>query len=512
MNKIIFLLVVLIFLTACVREQATSDMPKKIREPAVAGQFYPFESGAISDKIQRFLKDIPPRKIAGQVRALIVPHAGYDYSGPVAAWAFKALQGKKIRTAVMIGNSHQAYFDGAAVDDSDFWQTPLGEVAVDRELADKLVAAGGGAIKFDGAPHQTDHNLEVQLPFLQSVLAGEFKIVPIEFGNKDDGAYKKLAQALKDNLDESDLVVVSTDMSHYPKYADANKIDTATLEKIKTGKAAELEKYLAEAENAGYVNEQTALCGADAVKTAMELSNLADWEEIEILKYMNSGDVPGIGDKSQVVGYGAVAFFQSLKSKVESQNASATSSAAVANGELNKEQQETLLKIARETVEVYVKTGEVPEFNVRDIRLNQKQGAFVTLDKNGQLRGCIGQIVPSDEPLWRVVRDMAVAACSEDGRFAPVSKDELDKLEYEVSVLSAPERIDDWRKIELGKHGVIIRQGGRSGVFLPQVAADTGWPLEEFLSQLCWQKAGLPPDCYKDKDTEILVFTAQVFE
>ena len=497
----------------------------------MVGQFYPSEPGAVSDQIERFLKQTTPsitspgpsfvrrgtsaerESGSGQIRAIMVPHAGYDYSGAVAAYAFKALQGRKVNTVVMIGNSHQAYFDGAAIDDSDAWQTPLGQAAVDKKLADKLVVAGGGAIKFDSAPHQADHNLEVELPFLQTVLSPGFKIVPVEFGNKDDGGYKKLARALAANLGENDLVVISTDMSHYPKYADANKIDQGTLEKIKSGDVAELEKYAATVEQASYANEQTALCGIDAVKTVMELANLAGWDEIKILKYMNSGDAP-IGDKNQVVGYGAVAFAQveSVKVKVENEIANATSAEAVATGGLNIKQQQTLLKIAKDTVEIYVKTGRVPEFSVADEKLNEKQGAFVTLDENGQLRGCIGQIVPLDQPLWQVVRDMAVAACSEDYRFSPVSQDELDELEYEVSVLSAPWRIDDWRKIKLGEQGVIIRKGNHSGVFLPQVAVETGWSLEEFLSQLCRQKAGLPSDAYKDKDTEILVFTAQVFK
>jgi len=184
----------------------------------------------------------------------------------------------------------------------------------------------------------------------------------------------------------------------------------------------------------------------------------------------------------------------------------------VKNNLLNKLEQQELLKIARETVENYVIHGKMPEFDVANGRLNEKQGAFVTLSKDGQLRGCIGQIVPIDEPLWRVVRDMAIAACSEDGRFNPVGKDELRQLEYEISVLSTPEPIDDWRKIKLGEHGVIIKQGGRSGVFLPQVATETCWSLEEFLSELCSQKAGLSPEAYKDKDTQILTFTAQVIK
>lgn len=174
--------------------------------------------------------------------------------------------------------------------------------------------------------------------------------------------------------------------------------------------------------------------------------------------------------------------------------------------------QKILLKIAKEAVESFVRHGQAPEFKVADERLNKKQGAFVTLTKNGQLRGCIGQIAPSAEPLWRVVRDMAVAAASQDYRFKPVGEGEPDELEYEISVLSAPEKIADWRKIKLGKHGVIIKKAGRGGVFLPQVALETGWTLTEFLSQLCCQKAGLSPDCFKDKDTEIQIFTAQVFK
>jgi hypothetical protein len=517
-KKLLFLLLIIIVLTACAKQQATNDMPKKIRQPAVAGQFYPSEPGAISDQIQRYLKQAPEQKITGEIKAIMVPHAGYDFSGPVAAYAFKQLAGKKINTAVIISNSHKAYFDGVAIDSSDAWRTPLGTVEVDKQLADKLVAAAS-VIKYDGSVHGQDHILEVEIPFLQTVLEGDFKIVPVLFGNKYDGNYKKLAQALKDNLGANDLVVISSDLSHYPKYEDANKIDQGTLEKIKTGQAVELADYVKRVESSGHANEQTVLCGIDAVKTVLELKRLAGWDKIEILKYANSGDVPGIGDKSQVVGYGAVVFLskkfplkadQPLAEEVRSEKENADVTWSI--GELNVDEQKILLKIAKETVESFVATGKVPEFKITDQRLKQKQGAFVTLTKNGQLRGCIGQIVPSNKPLWQVVRDMAVAAGSQDGRFDPVSKNESDKLKYEISVLSVPVSIDDWRKIELGKQGVIIKQGSRSGVFLPQVATETGWSLEEFLSELCWQKVGLAPSCYKDKDTQILVFTAQVFK
>ena len=494
MRKLVFVFIIILFLTACSVEQASNDMPKEIRPPAVAGQFYPAAAEEITEQINGYLKQASTPPVEGEIKAIIVPHAGYDFSGQVAAYGFKLLKGVKINTAVLIGNSHTAYFDGAAIDSSDVWQTPLGQVAVDKELADKLIKADS-AIKYDASVHGQDHVLEVEIPFLQVVLAGNFKIVPIMLGNKADDSYKKLAKALKDNLGENDVVVVSSDMSHYPKHEDANKIDRGALEKIKSGKVDELEKYVESVENSGVANEQTVLCGIDAVKTLLELARLSGWDKIEVLKYLNSGDVSGIGDKNRVVGYGAVAFAQIQTA-----------------GGLNREQRELLLTMVKETVESFVTTGQAPEFDVTDERLKQKQGAFVTLTKNGQLRGCIGQIVPTDEPLWQVVREMAVAACSEDGRFNPVGENELNGLEYEVSVLSAPETIGDWRQIELGKHGVIIRKSGRSGVFLPQVAAETGWTLEEFLGQLCSQKAGLSPSCYKDKDTEIQIFSAQVFK
>ena len=248
----------------------------------------------------------------------------------------------------------------------------------------------------------------------------------------------------------------------------------------------------------GIDNEETTMCGIDGVRTVLEVCNLKQWNNIKILKYANSGDVSGIGGKKSVVGYGAVAFLKD-------------NNMASDNKILNQGQQQRLLEIAKTTVEDYVKDKKVMDFKINDERLNWQEGAFVTIHKNGELRGCIGQIISTGEPLWKAVRDMAIAAATEDNRFLPVSVDELRKLDYEISVLSAPEKIGDWRKIEFGKHGVIVKQGRRTGVFLPQVAEETGWSKEEFLSQLCTQKAGLPADCYKDKDAELFIFTAQVF-
>ena len=182
------------------------------------------------------------------------------------------------------------------------------------------------------------------------------------------------------------------------------------------------------------------------------------------------------------------------------------------NNTLNKKQQQELLDIARTSVENYIRYGKIAKFNISDERLNHKQGAFVTLRNSGKLRGCVGQIASSEKPLWQVVQDMAVAAAAKDDRFSPVSAEELEELKYEISVLSVPRKINSWQEVEMGKHGVIVKKGLRNGVFLPQVADETGWSKEEFLAQLCSRKAGLSTDCYKnDADVELEIFTAQVF-
>jgi len=490
------------------KEENNIKTYNNLRPSYSAGQYYPADKSRLEYKIEQYLTKADKIETDGDVKAIITPHAGLDFSGQVAASSYKLLTGRKINTAVIVCNSHAEYFSGLAVDNSDAWETPLGIVEVDQKLAAKLVNFDKD-IQFNGDIFRNqDQTLEVQIPFLQVVLKDNFKIVPVFFGNSHDDSYKKLAQALEKNLGPDDIVIISTDMSHYPNYGDANRVDKKTLEIIKSGDVSGLEEYIKEVASEKIPNEQTVLCGVDGVKTVMELANLMSWDKVEILKYANSGDID-IGDKSSVVGYGAMAFIDTKKQENTKTQKQENKKDV---GRLDDGQKGELLKIAKETVESFVREDNILNFEVEDERLNWREGAFVTLHKDGQLRGCIGQIVPSDKPLWQVVRDMAIAACSEDHRFKSVAFDELDKIDYEVSVLSVPKKIDDWQKIELGKQGVIVRKGIRSGVFLPQVADETGWSLEEFLSQLCWQKAGLAPDCYKnDKEVELQVYTAQVF-
>ncbi len=450
------------------------NMNKNIREPAVAGQFYPAKADILQKEINGYLNKVKMVENSG-IKALISPHAGYSFSGLVAASGYKNLVNQKINRVIILGNSHQHYFSGVAIDDHDYWQTPLGKVNIDRELAKKLTEISP-LIKFNSTPHDLEHSLEVQVPFLQTVIENDFTIVPILFGNTSQTESKLLAQALKDNLDPGDLIIVSTDLSHYLPTEQAEKIDQETLESI-------LSKDMPEGDNK--------LCGSDAVKTVLFLAQELNWSA-ELLKYSHSGQV--IGDNQKVVGYGSILFSNQIEN------------------ELNSEQQQELLKIARQTVEQYILKGKTFEPEIKDQRFQEINGAFVTLHNKGQLRGCIGNII-GQGPLGETVRDMAIAAATEDNRFLPVTEDELDSLDYEISVLSPPQKVSDWKKIELGRHGVVVKKGLRSGVFLPQVATDTGWSLEEFLNHLCVDKAGLALDCYKNDPTiELYTFTAQVFD
>ena len=467
-----------------------SKLYQNVRSPAVAGSFYPADEKELAGQVDNFLAEASPQKSAGAILGLMVPHAGYDYSGLVAGYGFKQLENQNIDTVILIGNSHHAYFEGAAVYPQGYFKTPLGEVEIDSDLAQKIISENE-KIKADTSVHSQEHSLEVELPFLQRVLKN-FKIVPILMGSGDFTDVEILAGAIVKNIKNKNVIVVaSSDMSHYPPYERANYADKKTYEAILTGQVEKLETVITQLENEKIPGAQTFLCGKDAVEVLMLVMQDLGASDIRLLKYANSGDTAL--DKSQVVGYGAIGFYGQGR-----------------GSELNLEEQQRLLEIAKLTTETYIKTGKMPKFSENTAALNQKLGVFVTLKKQGQLRGCIGSF-SNDLPLWLTVQQMAVAAATGDPRFSPVIEDELPQLDYEISVLSPLQKIDDWHEIELGRHGVEIKNGTNSGVFLPQVASETGWDLDTFMGQLCSQKAGLPWNCWQDKDTEIYVFTAQAF-
>lgn len=456
-----------------------------IRKPAVAGSFYPSEKFALGKIIDEFLEKAKLTKIDNNINAIIAPHAGYIYSGQVAAYAYKALVGKKIDTVILIGNSHKEYFDGISVFAKGYFRTPLGDIEINNDFAKKLMDYSN-KIYFKESVHQQEHSLEVQLPFLQRVLK-DFKIVPIILGNKP-GLVDILINALKNLINEKTLIIVSSDLSHYPNYDDAKYSDNKIIEAILTGKRENLIKVIIDLEKQRINNLQTCACGQDAIEVAMGLFNKA---EIKLLKYANSGDVAS--EKSQVVGYASILFIDSS-----------------ADLELSSKQQQRLLEIAKLAVENYIKKGKILKIEENDKDLNESLGVFITLKKDEELRGCIGTF-KSEIPLYENVVEMAIAAATQDPRFNSVEEDELNYLKYEISVLNSLKKVDSYKDVEIGKHGVQIKKGSQSGVFLPQVATENNWNRDEFLSILCSQKADLPSDCWKDNETEIYVFTAQVF-
>lgn len=476
------------------KKEDDSKMTKEklVRQPVKAGQFYPADPRELENQIDYFLEKTEPLQTEGEILALILPHAGYQFSGQVAAYGFKKLIDQDIDTVILIGNSHQEQFEGISVFKQGAFKTPLGEIEIDSELAQKIIEKDE-RISFRESAHSQEHSLEVQLPFLQETLKN-FKIVPIIFGNSSNNDWQILAQAIFKNIKEKKvLLIASSDLSHYPSYEEAKYADSKTIEAILTGEVEKLTETIQNLERENIPNAVTFACGIDGIKTVMLVARELAVKEIKLLKYANSGDV-ALGDKSQVVGYATIGFFKEIES-----------------GFLNKTQQEKLLTIAKNSVESFIRQAKIPEFQVEDPLLNENLGAFVTLKKQGQLRGCIGQFLPTDIPLYQLVTQMAIAAASQDIRFYPVKENELPELDYEISVLSPLEKIDDWQKIEIGKHGVLVKQGLQTGVFLPQVATENNWDLERFMGELCSQKAGLSWDCWRSKDVNLYIFTAQVF-
>jgi len=462
-----------------------------VREPIMAGQFYPSDKNDLLKEINHFLEQVKLSETKEQIKALIVPHAGYDFSGQTAAYAFKAVQGQEINKVILIGSSHNEYLQGAVIDGNDFWKTPIGNVDLDNDLRDLLIK-DSEFFKIDSVPHKPEHSLEVEVPFLQIVLK-DFKILPILISHQlKDNELEEISQILSKYIDKKTLVVASSDMSHYPDYENANYADKKIIEAILTGKLSVLKEVIMKIESEDIANLSVCLCAQKAVELVVRLMEKINDSQVELLQYTNSGGMD-IGDPLRVVGYGSFAFIEKPS-----------------NFNLNENQKQKLLEIAKTSVEKYVLEGKLSDFNIEDELLNEKLGAFVTLKKNGQLRGCIGSFEP-DIPLYQVVSQMAVSAAIKDRRFNPVEKNELNDLEYEISVLSPLKKINSWEEIEIGKHGVQVKKGLNSGVFLPQVAVENNWDLNKFMGELCFQKAGLDWNCWKSDEVDIHIFTADVF-
>ncbi len=479
--------VIILFAVTSFSTMAHADT--KIKRPNVSGQFYTAESQELSAQIGEFFQRADVEPADKHIDIVIAPHAGYIYSGAVAAYGFKAASRNKYTTIIILAPSHYFGFDGISVGLQDGFQTPLGVVVVDRTFAQRL-SDEDGKFHFAPEPFEREHALEVEIPFLQETFAN-FKIVPVIMGQPSFALLEKFAASLNKIIgDRNDvLVVVSTDLSHYHPDTKARTMDASVIKAITSLDAKAVWEGC-------QLRSAMEMCGFVPTTAALLYARQRGLQHAKMLRYANSGDVTG--ERDSVVGYTSVIIYGDAPQDDEKDS-------------LSPIQKKRLLEIARQTMEEYVRTGKVLEFSENDPRLSREEGAFVTIHKQGRLRGCIGNIL-GHGPLYQTVRDMAIAAAAKDPRFEPIRPEEIKDLTVEVSVLSKPRVIKNVNEIVLGKHGVIVSQGPwHQGVFLPQVATETGWFKEEFLSQLCAQKAGLSPDAWKDPKTKIEIFTAQVF-
>jgi hypothetical protein len=504
----------LAILVACSSSETSGKSQKevgKVRKPAVAGTFYPGQPSELREMIDGFLRRVTPAQTEGEVVGIVCPHAGYFYSGQAAAYSYTTVKNGVYDVVCLVGPSHGVYLDGAAVYSSGSFETPLGSVAVDEKIAKALTGSGRGFME-DTTSHLMEHSLEVQLPFLQTVLR-DFKIVPILIGNLPVSRCEELGKALADCVrGEKVLLVASSDLSHYPAYEDANRVDNETIRSWKSMNIEEISSKEEEILQRHIRNLSCTMCGSSAIMTVMAAAKALGADSVEILKYMNSGDVSG--DKSGVVGYAAAAFVKSSrkaeKEKTEKKGEMGkTEKKSEKEFSLAKAEKKKLLSIARSSIQAILSGKPLPKFDVTEPDLKTHAGAFVTLRRDGDLRGCIGRLV-SDEPLYEVVSRMAAAAATEDSRFRPVPLTELGKIDIEISVLSPLKKMSNLKELELGKHGIYIVRGMRSGCYLPQVADETGWSRDEFLSHCCAEKAGFEPDAWK-RDADVFLFTAVVF-
>ncbi len=469
---------------------------EEIRRPVVAGSFYPGNAKALSQQVKDFLSRASKEEISGDIFGLMAPHAGYMYSGFVAAHAYKVVAGMKFDAVIVVAPSHRVHFQGASLYDRGGYETPLGFVPVEKEICRKL-RQESDLIQFIPQAHSQEHSLEVQLPFLQEVL-GSFHVVPIVVGDQGYRNCLALGHTMAKAVQgRKVLLVASTDLSHYYPYPVAVKKDQLIL--------SSLEKFDAHLLSRDLESGKGEACGGGAVIAVMVAAGDLGANRAKVLKYLNSGDVTG--DRSGVVGYAAAVFYRQGPAKGREGGAKKVGTQLG----LNEEEKRILRQIALTAIQSRFRGGGkgVPEMDVLSGHLQEKRGAFVSLHKRGRLRGCIGLIHPA-KPLYQAVEEMARAAAFEDPRFAPVTDAELKELDVEISVLTPLQRMKDKKEIEIGKHGLYIRKGLFSGLLLPQVATEYGWDTMTFLEETC-RKAGLPRQAWKEKDAEIFLFSADIF-
>lgn len=462
------------------------------REPAVAGQFYPGNPATLKSELQRLFRDVEAKPWKGNTLAVISPHAGYIYSGAVAAAAFMEIDAEKqYENVFIIGSSHRYAFDGASVYTRGDYKTPLGILPVNIKLSHELMSVNN--FYTDRSDVQdNEHSLEVQLPFLQYRLKKPFQIVPVVISTQEPRTCKNIAESLLSYFTPANLFVFSTDFSHYPGYEDACRVDRSTADAILTGDPDTLLKVLEKNEHAGIPGLSTCLCGWTSVLTLLYMTRRMNDITYHLVDYKNSGDAIGIVNKSRVVGYHAISIRQG--------NSRQTAGDENNREKLTVKDKNVLITLVLGAIKTRL-TGIQTGLGKGDLTpgLMQYAGVFVSLYKQGKLRGCVGRFTP-DKPLHELVQEIAVASAFNDHRFSPVKADEIPELKTEISILTPLKKINSIDEIEMGRHGIYMKKGYASGTYLPQVSVSTGWSKIEFLEHCASDKAGLGRSGWKDAD------------
>jgi AmmeMemoRadiSam system protein B/AmmeMemoRadiSam system protein A len=468
---------------------------KKVNRPPVwAGSFYAGNRQALESQLENLFTRARPAEMEGTVRFIIVPHAGYVYSGVVAASAYRSIpEDAEYDNIFILASAHREYFRGISIYSAGNYLTPLGEVPVNLDIARELIQENA-SIAFHPSAHAQEHSIEVQLPLIQHRFKECPPIVPILIGSSSVATSRDLALALEPYFVPGNLFVVSSDFSHYPAYQDAVRTDRTTADAIRQNDPEVFYRVLQRNASSGVDGLETSCCGWSSILAALYLSQREEDMEITQILYRNSGDVSA-ENRDRVVGYWAIAAHQPERN------------AAFVLDEADKAK---LLDITRQTLESYLGSGNIPEIPQAKLspRLLTPAGAFVSLYKHGVLRGCIGNFLPAD-PLYKVVQDMAVASATRDTRFYPVDPSELENISVEISVLTPLQKIGSIDEFQLGRHGIYMRKEGKSGTYLPQVAGQTGWSRDEFLGHCARDKAHIGWDGWKD--AELFIYEAIVF-
>lgn len=421
-----------------------------IRTPVVAGQFYP----ASASQLRAMIEMLVDEKVEKQeVIGLVSPHAGYIYSGPVAGAVISSIKFKD--TFIIMGPNHTGRGKPFSIVTGGAWQTPLGEVKIDSELAGKILAFSSH-LQEDDSAHQYEHSIEVQIPFLQ-YFKPDIRIVPIMLTHAPATIYKEIGKAIARAIKElgrEAVIMASSDMTHYEPQESAREKDAQAIDAILALDEDELLKRVEEL--------NISMCGYAPTASLISAARELGAKEAELVRYQTSGDTSG--DYSSVVGYAGII--------------------------IKAAEMHPLVKLARKTVESYVREGKTLEPGELTPEMKEKAGVFVSIHKRGALRGCIGTFDPQQENVAREIITNAVSSATRDPRFSPIVPDELEQLDYSVDVLTKPEPVADESQLDPKKYGAIVEAGWKRGLLLPDLE---GVDSADYQIDICRQKAGIDP-------------------